>query len=278
MKTMLVDLSRCNGCYNCQIACKDEHVDNDWTPIAKPQPDTGHFWMHVANIERGVYPRVKVAYLPKPCMMCTDPSCMKASKGDAVYKRNDGLVIIDPIKSKGQKQIVEACPYRVIYWNEALNIPQKCTFCAHLLDQGWKEPRCVESCPTDALVYGEYEELMGIANARGKQVELLNPEYELKPNVLYIDLPRRFIAGTVYLGDINECAENVKVTLTDEKGARITAKTNNYGDFEVEGLPADKKFTVTVEYKGYASQIFKADTKNDVYLGEIMLKRSKQVF
>ncbi len=43
-KVLVIDISKCNGCYNCQIACKDEHVGNDWTPIAKPQPDTGQFW------------------------------------------------------------------------------------------------------------------------------------------------------------------------------------------------------------------------------------------
>ena len=40
--------------------------------------------------------------------------------------------------------MVDACPYRVIYWNEEKNIPRKCTFCPHLLDEGWKEPRCLE--------------------------------------------------------------------------------------------------------------------------------------
>ena len=46
-KVMIIDITKCNGCYNCQIACKDEHVGNDWTPIAKPQPDTGQFWTKV---------------------------------------------------------------------------------------------------------------------------------------------------------------------------------------------------------------------------------------
>ena len=45
MKVFVHDVSICNGCYCCQIACKDEHVANDWTPIAKPQPDTGQFWL-----------------------------------------------------------------------------------------------------------------------------------------------------------------------------------------------------------------------------------------
>ena len=52
-KVMVIDLSICNGCYNCQIACKDEHVGNDWTPIAKPQPDTGQFWTKVHDLVRG---------------------------------------------------------------------------------------------------------------------------------------------------------------------------------------------------------------------------------
>ena len=160
MKVMVIDVSRCNGCYNCQIACKDEHVDNDWTPYAKPQPEMGHFWMHLHEIERGQYPKVKIAYTPQPCMHCQDAACIKAAHNNAVYRREDGIVLIDTEKSQGQKQLVEACPYGSIYWNETLNIPQKCTFCVHLLGDGTiKQPRCVESCPTGSLIFGEYDDL-----------------------------------------------------------------------------------------------------------------------
>ena len=31
-KAFVIDVGRCCGCYNCQLACKDEYVDNDWTP------------------------------------------------------------------------------------------------------------------------------------------------------------------------------------------------------------------------------------------------------
>ena len=37
-KVFVFDAAKCNGCRNCQIACKDEHVDNEWAPWAKPQP------------------------------------------------------------------------------------------------------------------------------------------------------------------------------------------------------------------------------------------------
>jgi len=34
-KVLVIDISKYNGCYNCQIACKDEHCGNDWAPYAK---------------------------------------------------------------------------------------------------------------------------------------------------------------------------------------------------------------------------------------------------
>src|SRR5512136_834681 len=64
VKVFVHDGSICNGCYCCQIACKDEHVANDWTPYAKPQPDTGQFWLKQTETVRGQVPRVKMHYLP----------------------------------------------------------------------------------------------------------------------------------------------------------------------------------------------------------------------
>ena len=82
------------------------------------------------------------------CAQCKNPACTKAAEDGAVYKREDGIVMIDPVKAAGQKQIVNSCPYRVIFWNQEKNVAQKCTMCAHLLDEGYKTPRCVELCPT----------------------------------------------------------------------------------------------------------------------------------
>jgi Fe-S-cluster-containing dehydrogenase component len=93
---------------------------------------SGHFWMRIGETERGQYPMVKVAYTAIPCQHCDNPPCVGAGQNGAVYRREDGIVIIDPQKAKGQKDIVASCPYRVIYWNEELSLPQKCTLCAHL--------------------------------------------------------------------------------------------------------------------------------------------------
>ena len=271
--SMIIDLSRCNGCYNCFLACKDEYCGNDYPPYSLSQPMTGHFWMRLIERERGEYPKVKVAYIPVPCMHCEKATCIEMSRDGAVYRRDDGIVIIDPEKAAGQREIVDACPYRVICWNEEKNIPQKCTFCVHLLDKGWKEPRCVEACPTGALVFGDLEDPdreVSKLMASGK-VEVLHPEYGLKEKVVYIGLPKRFIAGTVILADKDdEYAENANITMRGE-GGKKTAKTNNYGDFEFEGIEADKEYSIEIEYPGYVPKEFSVQTKRDVYLGEIEL-------
>jgi len=269
---MVIDISRCNGCYNCFLACRDEYCGNDYPPYSLAQPMTGHFWMRIIERERGQYPRVKVAYTPVLCMQCENAPCIKAALNGAVYRRPDGIVIIDPEKAVGQKQIVSACPYRVIYWNEEKNIPQKCTFCAHLLDKEWKEPRCVELCPAGAMIFGDLEDPNSEVSKlmASNKVEALHPEYGLKEKVRYIALPKRFIAGTVVFGDKDECAENVDVTLIGD-GVKQTIKTNNYGDFEFEGLPAEKEFSVKLEHPGYAPKELTVQTKIDVYLGEIIL-------
>jgi ferredoxin len=210
-------------------------------------------------------------------MHCDDPPCAKASVNEAIYKRSDGIVIIDPEKSTGQKGILSSCPHRVIFWNEEKNIPQKCTLCAHMLDQGEPEPRCVEACPTGALLFGDLNDPESEISKlwKSKKTEVLHPEFDLKPRVKYIGIPKRFVAGTVLFKDKDQCAENAKVTLTGRK-MKQTVRTNNFGDFEFEELGEGQDFTVKVERSGYAPQTINVQTKVDVYLGEIPLKRSSK--
>jgi len=273
---IIMDVTKCNGCYNCFLACKDEHCGNDFPPYALSQPMTGHYWMKVIEKERGQYPKVKVAYTAVPCQHCENATCVKLAQDGAIYKREDGIVIIDPVKAQGKKELLASCPYRVIYWNEARGLPQKCTLCAHLLDRGWKEPRCVEVCPTGALVFGDLDDPNSeVARlvASGK-TEALHPEYGLKEKVRYIGLPKRFIAGAVVFGDSDQCGEGAKVSLEGE-GEKKTAMADNYGDFDFEGLDSDKAYKVSVEAAGYKGQQFNVKTNIDVYLGEIILEKIK---
>jgi len=271
---MVIDLNKCTGCYNCFLTCRDEYVGNEFPGYSVAQPAAGQNWIRVTERERGQYPKVKVAYTPIICMQCENPNCMKMAYDNAIYRRKDGIVIIDPVKAKGQKQLVSSCPYRVIEWNEELQVPQKCTFCAHLLDAGDKEPRCVESCPSGAMVFGDLDDPKSEASkllASGK-TEILHPEYGMKEKVSYINLPKKFVAGTVIYGDKDECAGGVKVTLSGG-GDKKTTTTNNFGDFEFESLPDNKEFEVKIESSGYKSQVLSAKTATDTYLGVIKLQK-----
>ena len=282
---MVMDITRCNGCYNCFLACRDEFSGNDFLPYSASQPKTGHFWMRLVEKERGQYPKVKVAYTAVPCMHCEEPRCAAAAQYGAVYRREDGIVIIDPEKGAEQRQIVDSCPHRVIFWNDEKRVAQKCTFCAHLLDAGWKEPRCVEACPTDALIFGDLDDPESDISkliASG-QTEELHPEYGLGSAVRYVGLPKRFVAGAVVFADTDACGEGAEVTLQDEAGGSAGGPAlagpvermvvaDNYGDFEFEGLTADKVYRVTVRSAGYETRELTARTNVDLYLGDIVLQ------
>ena len=56
--------------------------------------------------------------MPVMCNHCDNAPCSGPGRRGAVYRRPDGIVIIDPVKAKGQKQIVDSCPYGAIFWNE----------------------------------------------------------------------------------------------------------------------------------------------------------------
>src|SRR4030042_2243769 len=101
---LLIDVTRCNGCYNCQLACKDEYVGNDHPPYSLSQPHSGQFWMRIAEQERGKFPWVKTAYIPIPCMHCEDAPCMSSGTKGAVYRRKEGIVLVDPKKAKGHRE------------------------------------------------------------------------------------------------------------------------------------------------------------------------------
>lgn len=271
-KVFVFDVLKCSGCRNCQIACKDEHVDNDWSPYAKPQPDTGQFWTRIEERVRGQVPKVKVSYVLHMCQHCDDAPCMKAAPG-AVYKRDDGLVIIDPEKAQGHEELVKACPYGAIWWNEELAIPQKCTGCAHLVDAG-EIPHCVDVCSHDAIRFGDEEEFADELAAAG----YLKPERgdQDRPRVYYLNLPKRFLAGIVIDPEEDEVIIGAKVTAqNDSTGEVLVTETDEFGDFWFNQVDASD-WHVYVEADGFMTRVFESSTKEeDRNMGPLEMYRSR---
>src|SRR4030067_2762370 len=176
----IIDVEACEECYNCFLSCKDKYIDNDFPPYSIAQPKHGQRWMNIERKERGQCPMVDVAFLPTPCMHCDNAPCIKKAKNGAGYKSNNGIVIIDPDKARGQKDIVDACPYGAIWWNENKQVAQKCTMCVHLLNDGWKKPRGARSRPSGALRFVSGEDPAIGQIIKDEKMKPLHPQYNTK--------------------------------------------------------------------------------------------------
>jgi len=273
---MLVDVARCHDCNNCFLADKDEFVGNDFHPYSVAQPWSGHRWMNIERKERGRYPIVQVAYLPILCQHCDDAPCIRSSPEGAVYKREDGLVIIDPQKSKGHPEIVDSCPYGAIFWNDEAGVPQKCTGCAHLIDDGWTETRCTHVCPTGALrlILAEEEEIARIVAIEG--AEIYGAEFGTRPRVYFKNLhkwTKVFASGSVVFEDTDACGEGARVTVEFEGAAVATEVANNYGEFVVDRLDPDREYTLRIDSPGYRPFVKRLQLGESVNLGGIVMAR-----
>lgn len=274
---LVIDVALCHDCNDCFLADKDEFVGNDFPPYSLAQPWSGHRWMNIERKERGQYPIVQVAYLPTPCMHCDEAPCVRDSPVGTVYKREDGLVIIDPEKAKGHPEIVDTCPYGVIYWNEEAKVAQKCTGCAHLIDQGWTETRCSQVCPTEAikLILADDAEMAKIAAEQG--LEAYKPQLGAKPRVYYKNLykwEKVFVSGSAAYKDTDECAEGAKVTV--KAGGQVVAEgqVNNYSEFVIDKLEPGEEYAVSVEAPGYKPYATTVKLDASLNLGEILLERT----
>ncbi|MBO6783582.1 MAG: carboxypeptidase regulatory-like domain-containing protein [Alphaproteobacteria bacterium] len=277
---LIVDVANCTNCQLCVLAVQDEHVGNEFPGYAAEMPKHGHRWIEIDRYERGQGDKVDVAYVPTMCQHCDDAPCIAAARDGAAYKRDDGIVVIDPDKAKGQRQIAEACPYDAVWWNEDLDIPQHWFFDAHLLDAGWHAPRCASVCPTGALRVEKVSDERMAEIARDEELEPLRPDLETRPRVHYRNLwraKRAFVAGTVS-GKVNgviDCIEGATVTLTGGSNGSVMLETDGFGDFKFDRLPADgQSCTIQIAAAGFATAERSLTLSESTNLGDIRLERT----
>lgn len=209
--TMLIDLKRCVGCNACTIACKQENL----TP---PNVNYNVVW----EKGEGKFPDVKKSYIPRPCMHCEQPACLKACPFEAISKRPDGIVLINYDKCQGAQACVSACPYQVPTYDDGQNFPQastewgnivtkefkgkygkrekdkapigrsrKCTFCLHKQDENGNYtslPACVQTCMGKARHFGDMNDPDSEVSKllKSHKSMALKPEAGTKPTVRYL--------------------------------------------------------------------------------------------
>jgi Fe-S-cluster-containing dehydrogenase component len=274
---MIVDIERCNNCRGCFLAVKDEHTGNDFPGYAAEQPPMGANWLDIERKERGAYPIVDAHFMPTMCNHCDDAPCMKVAKNGAIKKRDDGIVIIDPVKAKGQKQIVDACPYGAVTWNEESQLPQTWIFDAHLLDAGFAKPRIESQCPTDVFESVKITDAEMQKRAADEGLEVLQPELDAKPRVYYKNMhffSQCFVGGSVTakIDGVEECVEDAEVVVKKDGNEVGRTTTDVFGEFKVDKLePNSGSYVVEVSgTAGQLSQTFELAGESQ-YLGALQL-------
>jgi Fe-S-cluster-containing dehydrogenase component len=196
---MLIDQKRCMGCNACTIACKQSNA-------TRP----GVFWNRVYTREVGVYPHVRLSFMPALCMHCDDPPCLAVCPTGATHRLDNGIVKVDKDKCIGCRVCMFACPYSARYFNEGepksyypetqptpyekvrrgehlKGTVEKCDFCSDRVVAG-EEPACVAVCPTKVRTFGDMDDPQSeirrmISEKTGTQ---LKAELETDPSVYYL--------------------------------------------------------------------------------------------
>jgi anaerobic dimethyl sulfoxide reductase subunit B (iron-sulfur subunit) len=151
----VVNSDACAGCKTCQVACNDRH----------DLPAGGH-WRSVYEIVGGNWQKkagvwlssVAAYYLSVACHHCENPVCAEGCQADAIWKRPDGLVMIDQSRCTRCRKCELDCAYRAVRWDAAARMVSKCDGCADEVDAG-RLPVCVSACPNRALDFGDINEM-----------------------------------------------------------------------------------------------------------------------
>lgn len=169
---MVIDLERCVGCQTCTIACMIEH-DLDEGAGIEVQTIGGKD----RDTPEGRHPDLHMHFLPILCMHCADAPCMEACPNKAIFKRPDGIVLIDIKACDGCLACASSCPHGAIFFNGKKESAFKCNMCADRIDEG-DEPFCLMCCEGEAMFFGDldnpYSNVSEMITARGGKT--LQPE------------------------------------------------------------------------------------------------------
>ncbi len=189
-KATLTDLTKCIGCRACQTACKQwndlpaESTSNRGSYENPPQR-SAKTWTTITFNEVDDGDKFAWVFAKRQCMHCNEPGCASACIVGALQKTADGPVTYDDEKCIGCRYCMLACPFNVptFEWDSAVPYIRKCTYCEDRIAEGM-EPACSKACPTNALKYGERNELLLEAQARikanpGKYVDHIYGEKEV---------------------------------------------------------------------------------------------------
>lgn len=218
---MVIDLDRCTACGACMAAC---HQENNLTAVGPGETIAGRgfHWIEILPETLETETGTKISFLPKPCVQCDNPPCVRVCPVHATYLSDEGIVAQIYERCIGCRYCMAACPYnaKVFNWLEPewpgemgtkanpdvskrpKGVVEKCTFCHHRIVRAREEaavqgrelqdsdvtPACAESCPAKAIEFGNLEDPDSRVSQliRSPRTFRLHDDLGTKPKVYYL--------------------------------------------------------------------------------------------
>jgi len=177
---MLVDVSKCVGCWWCYAACKNY---NNLTETIKPEPEDSpelspDCWTTLFPLKKGDDWSLR----KQACMHCTDAACVEVCPTGALSYNELGFVQYDREKCSGCGYCAQNCPFGIPQLGSnritGAGVMDKCTFCIDRVSNG-QPTACSEACTTGAITFGKRSELLDNAEKRVTELEKQNPSANL---------------------------------------------------------------------------------------------------
>lgn len=200
----LIDIRKCVGCEECVFACKGSSAKKFPKP-EKPFPKmyptsrvpvedwsgrqevtdrlTPYNWLYIQHAQVDVDGHQTELNIPRRCMHCNNPPCVKLCPWGAAKQEENGLSRIDSEICLGGSKCKTVCPWDIpqrqsgtgLYLDLMPNwagngVMYKCDRCHDKLKKG-ELPACIAACPEDVQTIGPKEEIIEKARQLAEEID-----------------------------------------------------------------------------------------------------------
>ncbi|MBW1643476.1 MAG: 4Fe-4S dicluster domain-containing protein [Deltaproteobacteria bacterium] len=246
----LLDISKCIGCEACVEACEEVNghkYPNPQKPFPKMFPPrvpvadwtdkkdvtdrlTPYNWLYIQRAIVDVNGEETEINIPRRCMHCVNPPCVKLCPFGSAQQQDNGLSRIDPDICMGGAKCKLVCPWKIperqtgvgMYLDVLPSLAgngafYKCDRCYERVAQG-ELPACIEICPEDVQTIGPRDEILKEAHTLAKEMNgyIYGKEENGGTNTFYVSpVPFDKLNASVDIGPGMPHLKPVKDTMAD---------------------------------------------------------------